>query len=54
MRKETRKAMEMLWSSKWNLPTAAKHANLTNKEAKVIFNEYARFHPPTYEEEIEE
>lgn len=53
MRKETRKSMEMLWSAKWNLPTAAKYANLTNKELKIIFNEYARFHPPTYEEEVE-
>ena len=49
MRTETRKAMEMLWSAKWNLPTAAKHANLTNKEMKITFNEYCRFHPPTYE-----
>lgn len=48
MRVETRKAMEMLWSAKWNLPTAAKHANLTNKEMKITFNEYCRFHPPEY------
>lgn len=51
MRPETRKSMEMLWSAKWNLPTAAKHANLTNKEMKITFNEYCAFHPPTYEDE---
>ena len=40
MRPETRKAMEMLYHCKWNLPKAAKHANLTNKEMKITFNEY--------------
>ena len=49
MRPETRKAMEMLWSAKWNLPKAAKHANLSNKEMKITFNEYCHFHPPTWE-----
>jgi hypothetical protein len=48
MRVETREAMEMLFSAKWNLPKAAKHANLTNKECKIVFNEYCNFHPPTY------
>ncbi|ADO98419.1 hypothetical protein HOT69_gp031 [Cyanophage S-TIM4] len=44
MRPETRHAMEMLFHSKWNLPKAAKHANLTNKEMKITFNEYCNFH----------
>ena len=48
MRPETRKAMEMLWSAKWNLPKAADHCGLTNKEMKITFNEYCAFHPPTY------
>ena len=48
MRPETREAMENLWSAKWNLPKAAKHANLTNKEMKITFNEYCAFHPPTW------
>ena len=48
MRPETRKSMEMLWSAKWNLPKAAAHANLSNKEMKITFNEYCHFHPPTY------
>ena len=48
MRPETRKSMEMLFSAKWNLPTAAEHANLTNKEMKITFNEYCAFHPPTW------
>jgi hypothetical protein len=49
MRKETRESMEMLFSAKWNIPTAAKNANLTNKEMKITFNEYCRLNPPTYE-----
>jgi hypothetical protein len=41
--------MEMLFTAKWNLPKAADHANLTNKEMKITFNEYCAFHPPTYD-----
>ena len=48
MRPQTREAMENLWSAKWNLPKAAKHANLTEKEMKITFNEYCNFHPPTW------
>ena len=48
MRPETREAMEMLFSAKWNLPKAAKHCNLTHKEMKITFNEYCNFHTPTY------
>ncbi len=48
MRKETREAMENLFSAKWNLPKAAKHCGLTNKEMKITFNEYCVFHPPTW------
>jgi hypothetical protein len=51
MRPETREAMEMLFSAKWNLPKAAKHCNLSNKEMKITFNEYCNFHKPTYKAE---
>jgi hypothetical protein len=40
--------MEMLFSAKWNLPKAAEHAKLTNKEMKITFNEYCNLHPSTY------
>lgn len=49
MRPETRKAMEMLFTSQWNLPKAAQYCNLTNKECKIIFNEYCNLNKPTYE-----
>mgnify|MGYP001083316275 FL=1 len=48
MRIETREAMEMLFAAKWNVPTAAKHCNLTRKEMMITFNEYCALHPPTY------
>jgi len=48
MRVETRKSMEMLFSAKWNDPQAAENCNLTWKEMKITFNEYCRFHEPTY------
>jgi hypothetical protein len=46
MRQETRHAMEMLYHSKWNVPQAAQACNLTVKECKIVFSEYARLHPP--------
>ena len=49
MRPETRQSMEMLFHAKWNLPKAARNANLTDKEMKITFNEYCAFHPPTWE-----
>ena len=55
MRPETRKSMEMLFHAKWNLPKAAKNANLTDKEMKITFNEYCNhFHPPTYHGSVAE
>ena len=48
MRPETREAMEMLFCAKWNVPTAAKHCNLTRKEMMITFNEYCALHEPTY------
>jgi hypothetical protein len=50
MRPETRESMEMLFTAKWNIPKAAKNAKLTEKECKIIFNEYCRLNPPCYNE----
>ena len=49
MRTETREAMEMLFSAKWNLPKAAKHCRLSRKEMKITFSEYCSLHEPTYD-----
>ena len=48
MRIETREAMEMLFSAKWNLPKAAKHCRLSRKEMKITFSEYCALHETTY------
>ena len=53
MRPETRTAMEMLFTAKWNLPKAAEYCNLSNKEMKITFNEYCNFHPPIYNQDNE-
>jgi hypothetical protein len=47
-RPETKKSLEMLFAAKWNIPRAADNANLTNKEMKIIFNEYCCLNAPTY------
>jgi hypothetical protein len=54
MRPETRKSMEMLFSAKWNVPTAAKNCNLTEKEMKITFSEWCNIHPKTYTETNED
>ena len=48
MRLETREAMEMLFSAKWNLPKAAKHCRLSRKEMMITFSEYCALHETTY------
>jgi len=40
--------MEMLFKAKWNVPTAAKNCNLTEKEMKITFSEWCNLHPKTY------
>jgi hypothetical protein len=50
MRPETREAMEKLFFAEWNVPRAAEHCRLTCKECKIVFSEYCRLNPATYEE----
>ena len=51
MRPETRQSMEMLFSAKWNLPTAANNCGLTYNKMMITLNEYCNFHPPLYKED---
>ena len=44
-----KEANESLFYSKMNLPQAATHCGMTNKEMKLTFFEYLKYHPPTYE-----
>lgn len=42
-------ANEALFRAKWNLPQAAKHCGMTQKEMKLTFWEYLKYHKPDYE-----
>jgi len=43
-------ANQGLFYSKMNLPEAAKHCGMSQKEMKLTFYEYLKYHPQTYEE----
>jgi hypothetical protein len=43
-----KEANESLFCSKMTLPAAAKHCGMTQKEMKMTFLEYLKYHPPTY------
>ncbi len=44
-----REANENLFCAKWNLPYAAKHCGMSEKEMRLTFFEYIKYHPPVYE-----
>jgi len=41
-------ANESLFHATLNLPKAAAHCGMTQKEMKLTFWEYLKYHPPTY------
>lgn len=45
-----KEANEALFYSKMNLPQAAKHCGMTQKEMKLTFWEYLKYNKPNYEE----
>ena len=44
-------ANEGLFHAKMTLPAAAKHCGMSQKEMKLTFFEYLKYHPRTYEQE---
>jgi len=42
---------EALFNCTMTLPAAAKHCGVTQKEMKLTFHEYLKYHPKTYCEE---
>ena len=42
-------ANEALFRAKMTLPAAAKHCGMTQKEMKLTFREYLKYHPADYE-----
>jgi len=45
-----REANESLFSCTKTLPAAAKHCGMTQKEMKLTFFEYLKYHPSTYKD----
>lgn len=45
-----KEANEGLFHAKMTLPAAAKHCGMTQKEMKLTFFEYLKYHPPTYDQ----
>ena len=43
-----KEANEGLFHAKMTLPAAAKHCGMTQKEMKLTFFEYLKYHPRTY------
>jgi len=43
-------ANDSLFRATMNLPNAAKHCGMTQKEMKMIFWEYLKYNPTTYED----
>jgi hypothetical protein len=43
-----KEANEALFYSKMNLPQAAKHCGMTQKEMKLTFFEYLKYNQPNY------
>ena len=44
-------ANEALFNCTMTLPAAAKHCGMTQKEMKLTFHEYLKYHPKTYIEQ---
>ena len=42
-------ANESLFHATMNLPAAAAHCGMTQKEMKMTFLEYLKYHPPTFD-----
>ena len=47
--KNVAEANQALFRATMNLPTAAKHCGMTQKEMKLTFREYLKYHPIDYE-----
>ena len=44
-----KEANQALYRARLNLPAAAKHCGMTEKEMKMTFLEYLKYHPVDYE-----
>lgn len=44
-----KEANESLFCARWNLPKAAKHCGMSQKEMKLTFFEFLKYNPITYQ-----
>jgi ribosomal protein L16/L10AE len=49
--KNVKEATEALFRATMNLPAAAKHCGMTQKEMKLTFWEFLKYHEPDYVQE---
>jgi len=42
-----------LFAARWNVPTAARHCGMTEKEMRMTFFEYCKAHPISYTEPVQ-
>jgi hypothetical protein len=49
-----KEANEALFNCTMTLPAAAAHCGMTQKEMKLTFFEYLKYHPPTYVSESQQ
>jgi len=48
-----KEANEALFRAKMTIPAAAKHCGMTQKEMKLTFREYLKYHPKDYDQSKE-
>lgn len=48
-----KEANEALFRAKMTIPAAAKHCGMTQKEMKLTFREYLKYHPIDYDQSKE-
>ena len=46
-------ANKNLFHARWNLPTAARHCGMSEKEMKMTFWEYLKYHKPNWGQEVQ-
>lgn len=42
-----------LFCARWNLPTAARHCGMSEKEMKMTFWEFLKYNKPTWGQEVQ-
>ena len=46
-------ANQNLFTARWNLPTAARHCGMSEKELKMTFCEFLKYNKPTWGDRVQ-